>query len=69
MNFRVGEEVELFSDDGYNCGKYIIDEIKDDKVWFKRRPMSSSSYGGRPMDFLRGCRKIIKSGEQLMFDW
>ena len=69
MNFRVGEEVELFSDGGYNCGKYIIDEIKDDRVWFKGRHRSYLSYESRPMDFLRRCKKIIKSGEQLMFDW
>lgn len=70
MKFEVGEEIELFADNGCNYGRYIIDEIaKDsDRVWFKKRDAESIWYP-RPMDRIHRCRKIPKPGQQLEWDW
>lgn len=67
MKFKVGEVVEVIADNGDNCGRYTINEIADDgdRVWFE-----SNIFGyTRPMDRIRRCRKIIRPGAQLEFDW
>ena len=65
MKFEVGETIELIADGGLNCGKFTIDHIIGDIVWFEPRYGS----GRQPMDLLRRCRKIIKPGQQLEWDW
>ncbi len=68
MDFKVGEEIELIADNGHSCGKFIIDEISSnsERVWFKNK-----YYNSAPCltDLIRRCRKIIKPGDQLLFNF
>ena len=64
MNFEVGETVELFANN-INYGRYVIDEIDGDVVYFT----NSKFVPGRAKDFIYNIRKIIKPGEQLEWDW